>query len=178
VSCDQPKEKEKGTDTRGNTVFRQGIGKGDMFEAATNLKPNKFRSAKKYTDIIMNPTVGRVRRCLCRCGLSLESNVQRFHGSIQSVMRHLLYVEHTTSYSMILLKIANQSYSFIQMAFMTLGSMMEADRRLLAFEQRVRHQRRIARDTEVWRRFEEDFEERGTPGVGGEGRVRRVDAQQ
>lgn len=59
------------------------------------------------------------------------------------------------------------------MSFMTVGSMMEADRRLRGFEQRVRYQRRLARDTEVWRRFEEDFEEKGTPGVGGEGRVRR-----
>lgn len=66
---------------------------------------------------------------------------------------------------------------FIQMSFMTLGSMIEADRRLRAYEQLVRHQKRIARDTEVWRRFEEDYEERGTPGVGGEGKVRRDDGE-
>jgi hypothetical protein len=50
--------------------------------------------------------------------------------------------------------------------------MIEADKRMIAYEHRVRHQKRMARDMEVWRRFEEDYEERGTPGVGGEGNVK------
>lgn len=57
------------------------------------------------------------------------------------------------------------------MSSMIFGSMIEADRRMVAYEHRVRHHKRMARDMEVWRRYEEDFESRGTPGVGGEGNV-------
>ncbi|KAF2087590.1 hypothetical protein K490DRAFT_65421 [Saccharata proteae CBS 121410] len=48
---------------------------------------------------------------------------------------------------------------FLQMSGMILGSMVEADRRLVAHEQFVRRQKRLVRDTAVWRRFEEDYEE-------------------
>ena len=54
-----------------------------------------------------------------------------------------------------------------------MGSMIEADRRLRAFEVNMRRRKRIERDTELWRQFENDFEERGTPGVGSEGAVHR-----
>lgn len=50
-------------------------------------------------------------------------------------------------------------------------SIVEADRRLIAHEQIVRAQKRLARDAEVWRRYEEEFEELGTPGVGAESKV-------
>lgn len=43
------------------------------------------------------------------------------------------------------------------MSGMTIGGMIEADRRLRAHELTVRYQKRIARDAEVWRRYEEDF---------------------
>ncbi|KAF2719868.1 hypothetical protein K431DRAFT_286348 [Polychaeton citri CBS 116435] len=46
---------------------------------------------------------------------------------------------------------------FLQMSGMTIGSMIEADRRLRAHEIFVRHQKKIARDAEVWRRYEEEF---------------------
>jgi hypothetical protein len=59
------------------------------------------------------------------------------------------------------------------MSGMTIGSMIEADRRLRAFEVSMRRRKRIERDAEAWRRFENDFEERGTPGVGSEGAVHR-----
>ncbi|KAF2841513.1 hypothetical protein M501DRAFT_928567 [Patellaria atrata CBS 101060] len=62
---------------------------------------------------------------------------------------------------------------FVQMSAMVIGSMVEADRRLLAYERAVRHNKRIRRDTEAWRRFENDFEAQGTPGVGSEGAVKR-----
>ncbi|KAF2474104.1 uncharacterized protein BDR25DRAFT_177846, partial [Lindgomyces ingoldianus] len=61
---------------------------------------------------------------------------------------------------------------YIQMSGMIVGSMVEADKRMVAYEHRVRHHKRMARDMEVWRRYEEDFEKRGTPGVGGEGKVK------
>jgi len=54
-----------------------------------------------------------------------------------------------------------------------MGSMIEADRRLRAFEVNMRRRKRMERDTELWRQFENDFEERGTPGVGSEGAVHR-----
>jgi hypothetical protein len=59
------------------------------------------------------------------------------------------------------------------MSGMTVGSMIEADNRLRAYEASMRRSKRIARDAEIWRRFENDFEERGTPGVGSEGGVHR-----
>lgn len=64
------------------------------------------------------------------------------------------------------------SSSYIQMSGMILGSMIEADKRMIAYEHHVRHQKRIRRDMEVWRRYEEDFENRGTPGVGAESNVK------
>ncbi|KAL1642083.1 hypothetical protein SLS58_005671 [Diplodia intermedia] len=48
---------------------------------------------------------------------------------------------------------------------------VEADRRLISHEQFVRAQKRLARDAEVWRRYEEEFEELGTPGVAAESKV-------
>lgn len=59
------------------------------------------------------------------------------------------------------------------MSGMILGGYLEAEKRLWAYQHHVRHQRRIMRDTEIWRRYEEDFEERGTPGVGAESSVHR-----
>ncbi|KAF2788118.1 hypothetical protein K505DRAFT_329167 [Melanomma pulvis-pyrius CBS 109.77] len=61
---------------------------------------------------------------------------------------------------------------YIQMSGMILGGMLGADQRIIAYEHRIRHQKRIARDMEVWRRYEEEYESRGTPGVGGEGNVK------
>ncbi|GAB7343655.1 hypothetical protein MBLNU457_1647t2 [Dothideomycetes sp. NU457] len=46
--------------------------------------------------------------------------------------------------------------------------MIEADRRLRAHETIVRHQHRVARDAEVWRRYEEEFEAKGVPGIASE----------
>lgn len=54
------------------------------------------------------------------------------------------------------------------MSGMTVGSMIEADRRLRAHETIVRQQHRVARDAEVWRRYEEEFEARGVPGIASE----------
>ncbi|KAF2639033.1 hypothetical protein P280DRAFT_499800 [Massarina eburnea CBS 473.64] len=61
---------------------------------------------------------------------------------------------------------------YIQMSGMILGGMIEADNRIRAYEHMIRHQKRLARDMEVWRRYEAEFEEKGTPGVGGEGNVK------
>jgi len=60
------------------------------------------------------------------------------------------------------------------MSGMTLGSMIEADRRLRAHEVTVRRQNKVARDAEVWRRYEAEFEARGVPGVGSEAEARQV----
>ncbi|KAK5146643.1 hypothetical protein BJ546DRAFT_1002533 [Cryomyces antarcticus] len=50
---------------------------------------------------------------------------------------------------------------FLQMSGMTFGSMVEADRRLRAHEVRVRRDKKIARDAEVWKRYERDYEAGG-----------------
>ena len=43
------------------------------------------------------------------------------------------------------------------MSGMTLGSMIEADRRLRAHELVVRKSKRLARDAEVWRAYEKQY---------------------
>lgn len=43
------------------------------------------------------------------------------------------------------------------MSGMTIGSMIEADKRLRRHELVMRNQKRMARDAEVWRRYEEEF---------------------
>lgn len=54
------------------------------------------------------------------------------------------------------------------MSGMVIGSMIEADNRLRAHEIQVRKAKKLARDAEVWRRYEMEFENRGVPGVGSE----------
>lgn len=48
--------------------------------------------------------------------------------------------------------------------------MIEADRRLRWHELEVRKAKKIARDVEVWRRYESEYESRGVPGIGSEAR--------
>lgn len=69
------------------------------------------------------------------------------------------------------------SASYIQMSGMVLGGMLEADRRVIAYQHHVRHQMRLQRDMEVWRRYEEEFEKSGTPGVGAESNVKGKDPE-
>jgi hypothetical protein len=52
----------------------------------------------------------------------------------------------------------NFLYSFLQISMMTLGGIVEADRRLIAHEKMMRRHHRQKRDAEVWRLYEEDFE--------------------
>ena len=49
-------------------------------------------------------------------------------------------------------------YSFLQISMMTLGGIIEADKRLIAHEKMMRRYHRQKRDAEVWRLYEEDFE--------------------
>ncbi|MCJ1363257.1 hypothetical protein MMC16_002364 [Acarospora aff. strigata] len=55
---------------------------------------------------------------------------------------------------------------FLQMSGMTIGSMIEADRRLRVYEATVRRNKKLARDAAVWERYEALYEEN----VGGAGR--------
>lgn len=48
--------------------------------------------------------------------------------------------------------------SFLQMSGMTLGSMIEADHRLRAHELIIRNHKKLARDLEVWKRYEAEIE--------------------
>lgn len=57
------------------------------------------------------------------------------------------------------------------MSGMILGGMLEADKRTVAYQHQVRHERRRQHEMELWRKYEEDFEAAGTPGVGSEGGV-------
>lgn len=68
-----------------------------------------------------------------------------------------------------------QFKTYIQMSGMILGGYLEADKRFQVYQLQMRHERRLARDMAVWRRYEREYEEHGTPGVAGEGRVGRDD---
>jgi len=57
------------------------------------------------------------------------------------------------------------------MSGMILGGYLEADKRMINYQHAVRHHKRVARDMEIWRRYEDSYEERGTPGVGAESDV-------
>ncbi|KAI9841039.1 MAG: hypothetical protein M1838_003789 [Thelocarpon superellum] len=46
---------------------------------------------------------------------------------------------------------------FLQMSGMTLGGMIEADRRLRTFEAGIRREKRLKRDERAWKTFEEEF---------------------
>ncbi|EON66584.1 hypothetical protein W97_05830 [Coniosporium apollinis CBS 100218] len=58
---------------------------------------------------------------------------------------------------------------YLQMSGMAVGSMIEADRRMLAYERKIRAEKRIARDAEVWKRYKMDFEESAAQRGGREG---------
>lgn len=60
------------------------------------------------------------------------------------------------------------------MSGMTLGGMVEADKRLREHEAYMRHNNRLKRDAAVWRAYEDEFERRGTPGVASESGVHRT----
>ena len=59
------------------------------------------------------------------------------------------------------------------MSGMTVGSMIEADRRLREFEVTVRRNKKLARDAAVWERYERLYEQNvagaGRDGDGGKG---------
>lgn len=58
---------------------------------------------------------------------------------------------------------------------MTLGSMIEADKRLREHEHLVRRQKRFARDAAVWQRYEDDVGGRHGVGVNDGGERSGVD---
>ncbi len=62
------------------------------------------------------------------------------------------------------------------MSGMTVGSMIEADRRLREYEGTVRREKRLARDAGVWDRYEREFEGKdgGTMNPRPEGKVARA----
>lgn len=47
---------------------------------------------------------------------------------------------------------------FLQMSGMTLGSIIEADQRLIAHGKLMRLRKKEIRDAEVWKRYEEDYQ--------------------
>jgi len=50
---------------------------------------------------------------------------------------------------------------YIQMSGMTLGSIIGAEKRVKDYEVRMRRYRKVRRDAEVWRRYEEDYVNEG-----------------
>jgi hypothetical protein len=63
--------------------------------------------------------------------------------------------------------------SYIQMSAMIFGGMIEADARMVRYHQAVRSHKKLQSDMAVWRAYENEFEDRGTPGVAGESAVGR-----
>jgi len=63
---------------------------------------------------------------------------------------------HKITHLHILIKTCQSS--FLQMSGMTFGSIVEADRRLRIHGAWQRQQKKVIRDAEVWRRYEEDYD--------------------
>jgi hypothetical protein len=65
------------------------------------------------------------------------------------------------------------------MSGMTFGSIIEADRRLRIHGAWQRQQKKVARDAEVWRRYEEDYElqSKGSNGAASAARTEESDGK-
>lgn len=64
------------------------------------------------------------------------------------------------------------------MSGMIFGSVIEADERLRIYGEQSRRQKVMARDAAVWRKYEEEFESLGIPGVASEARAKREQQQE
>ncbi len=87
--------------------------------------------------------------------ISIQPSLSRPHYSVQDVRRITPTKYHYTK----------GQVRFIQMSGMTIGSMIEADRRLRTYELSMRMHKRLARDAEVGRRYEEDHQGRPSQDV-------------
>jgi hypothetical protein len=96
-----------------------------------------------------------------------QSNSKRLCPFPSPPLAYLLHVQSTLL----------RSYRYIQMSGMILGGYLEADKRMVNYQHRIRHHKRLARDMEVWRRYEESYEAKGTPGVGAESSVHGPDGK-
>lgn len=59
------------------------------------------------------------------------------------------------------------------MSGMIFGGVVEADERLRIYGDYSRRQKIMARDAAVWRKYEEEFESLGIPGVASEARAKK-----
>jgi hypothetical protein len=57
------------------------------------------------------------------------------------------------------------------MSAMIFGGMIEADSSMMRYQQAVRSQKKLQTDMAIWRAYENEYEEHGTPGVGAESKV-------
>ncbi|KAL1608812.1 hypothetical protein SLS59_002003 [Nothophoma quercina] len=64
-----------------------------------------------------------------------------------------------------------QFKTYIQMSAMIFGGMIEADARMVRYQQAIRHHKKLQTDMAVWRAYENEYEEHGTPGVAAESNV-------
>ncbi|KAH0289057.1 hypothetical protein M436DRAFT_84070 [Aureobasidium namibiae CBS 147.97] len=67
---------------------------------------------------------------------------------------------------------------FLQMSGMIFGGVVEADERLRIYGDYSRRQKIMARDAAVWRKYEEEFESLGIPGVASEARAKKERQQE
>lgn len=56
---------------------------------------------------------------------------------------------------------------------MIFGGVIEADERLRIYGDRTRRQKVLARDAAVWRRYEQEFEALGIPGIASEAKAKK-----
>jgi hypothetical protein len=70
------------------------------------------------------------------------------------------------------------NFRYIQMSAMIFGGMIEADARMVRYHQAVRSHKKLQSDIAVWRAYENEFEERGTPAVASESKAQGRNAGQ
>ncbi|CAD0099354.1 unnamed protein product [Aureobasidium mustum] len=109
-------------------------------------------------------------------GLTVQFKVKTFlyirrdHNDLESSFFLIFFIER--------LYMNSRHCSFLQMSGMIFGSVIEADERLRIYGERSRRQKVMARDAAVWRKYEEEFESLGIPGVASEARAKREQQQE
>lgn len=107
--------------------------------------------------------VGRFLRRRRRRGIRLLAALPGPDCAVQDVRSTSPVLTHTD---------ADQHDRYIQMSAMIFGGMIEADARMVRYHQAVRSHKKLQSDIAVWRAYENEYEERGTPAVASESKAK------
>jgi hypothetical protein len=105
--------------------------------------------------------VGRILRRCRWCSIRLLAAIPGLDSAIQNVCSYLSLDSSGV----------DKTCRYIQMSAMIFGGMIEADARMVRYHQAVRSHKKLQSDIAVWRAYENEYEERGTPAVASESKA-------